>query len=179
MTTVIGFDPGMSGAFAVVGTNIETGRPELRCVVDMPTYEAAVGKKIRRRLDIRGLINLVGDLGPMDFAFVEEVATRPQEGSVGAFSFGKSAGAVEAVAWMAAPVTLIRPQVWKKAVDLPKGATKDQSRQWAIRAFTAQEASFRRKKDDGRAEAALIALAGWKATRVVALASTDRLPQGF
>jgi crossover junction endodeoxyribonuclease RuvC len=49
---------------------------------------------------------------------------------------------------------------WRRAVGLPASATKEQSRGEAIRRFPGHAAMFARVKDDGRAEAALIAIAG-------------------
>ena len=50
------------------------------------------------------------------------------------------------------------PAAWKRAVGLSL-ASKDASRSEAIRRWPAHAACFARVKDDGRAEAALIAVA--------------------
>jgi crossover junction endodeoxyribonuclease RuvC len=55
-------------------------------------------------------------------------------------------------------VTLVKPQKWKKHFSLDKD--KDKSRALANRRFPDNHQDFARKKDDGRAEAALIALYG-------------------
>ncbi len=93
-------------------------------------------------------------------AFIEYVGSRPGEGAVGAFAFGRSRGVVEGVlAACGVPAKHLAPATWKAAVGLPK-ASKDASRSEAIRRWPAHAAFFARVKDDGRAEAALIAVAG-------------------
>jgi crossover junction endodeoxyribonuclease RuvC len=49
---------------------------------------------------------------------------------------------------------------WRRAVGLPVGAKKEQSRGEAIQRFPDHAVMFARVRDDGRAEAALIAVAG-------------------
>ena len=54
------------------------------------------------------------------------------------------------------------PATWKRAVGLPAGreGAKDAARSEAIRRWPAKAGLFARVKDVGRAEAALIAVAG-------------------
>jgi crossover junction endodeoxyribonuclease RuvC len=54
------------------------------------------------------------------------------------------------------------PAAWKRAVGVPPGreGAKDAARSEAIRRWPAKATLFARIKDDGRAEAALIAVAG-------------------
>ncbi len=87
----------------------------------------------------------------------------PQEGAVGAFAFGRSRGVIEGVmAALGLPVTFLTPSCWKRAVGIPPGKTgaKDAARSEAIRRWPTKAALFARVRDDGRAEAALIAVAG-------------------
>jgi crossover junction endodeoxyribonuclease RuvC len=95
-------------------------------------------------------------------AFVELVGARPGEGPAGAFSFGKSLGTIEGVlATLSIPQTLITPAVWKRIVGVPPGKeAKDRARAEAIRRWPSKAALFARKRDDGRAKACLIAIAG-------------------
>jgi crossover junction endodeoxyribonuclease RuvC len=98
-------------------------------------------------------------------AFVEYVGTRPGEGAVGAFSFGRSCGVIEGVLGaLGVRATHISPAWWKRAVGLPVGrdGAKDAARSEAIRRWPDHAGLFARIKDDGRAEAALIAVAGLK-----------------
>jgi crossover junction endodeoxyribonuclease RuvC len=59
-------------------------------------------------------------------------------------------------------VTFLTPPVWKRAIGIPPGkdGAKDAARSEAIRRWPGQAGLFARVKDDGRAEAALIAVAG-------------------
>jgi len=59
-------------------------------------------------------------------------------------------------------VAFLTPPVWKRAVGIPPGkdGAKDAARSEAIRRWPGQAALFARVKDDGRAESALIAVAG-------------------
>jgi crossover junction endodeoxyribonuclease RuvC len=96
-------------------------------------------------------------------AFVEYVGARPGEGAVGAFAFGRARGVVEGVlAAAAVPVAFLTPPTWKREVGIAAGkvGTKDAARSEAVRRWPAKAALFARVKDDGRAEAALIAIAG-------------------
>ena len=96
-------------------------------------------------------------------AFVEFVGARPGEGPTGAFSFGRSCGVIEGVCAAAGlPVAFLTPPTWKRAVGIPpsKDGAKDAARSEAIRRWPDRAALFARVKDDGRAEAALVAVAG-------------------
>jgi hypothetical protein len=96
-------------------------------------------------------------------AFVEFVGARPGEGAVGAFSFGRSRGVVEGVlAAAGVPATMLTSPTWKRAVGIAPGkeGAKDAARSEAIRRWPAHAGLFARVKDDGRAEACLIGIAG-------------------
>ena len=85
----------------------------------------------------------------------------PAKGAVGAFSFGRARGVVEGVlAAAGVRCQFLTPACWKRAVGLPPGRDKDAARGAAIQRWPAKAELFSRKKDDGRAEAALIAIAG-------------------
>jgi crossover junction endodeoxyribonuclease RuvC len=81
-------------------------------------------------------------------------------GAEGAIAFGRSRGVIEGVLGAAGvPVTFIAPAAWKRAVGLSL-ASKDAARSEAIRRWPTHADLFARVKDDGRAEAALIAVTG-------------------
>lgn len=150
----IGIDPGLDGAVCVIcGEDIE--------FLDTPTYQD--GK--RRRLDVSACASLlrefsyhVGGNRPAQ-VFLELVGTRPGEGAVGAFSFGRGLGNWEGIlAALQIPYTLVRPQAWKAVMMPGEPKEKDASRVVARRLFPAQtEESLSRKKDHNRADALLIA----------------------
>ncbi len=151
---VLGIDPGVSGAVALL-----TAEGALIDVVDMPTL--ADGTAGRRAINAPLLAAQVRVWGP-GLAYCEFVGARPGEGAVGAFSFGRCRGVIEGtLGALAVPVQMVAPAWWKRRVGIPPGADKkDAARSEAIRRWPAKAALFARKKDDGRAEAALIAVAG-------------------
>jgi crossover junction endodeoxyribonuclease RuvC len=163
---IIGVDPGIGGAIAVFGS--ESGR--LLTVFDMPVVED--GPKGRRRVNpylLKSELLLTSRTFPAladvenAVAVIEKVGPLPNEGAVGAFSFGVSAGVVFGLmAGIGIPVRFITPQEWKKRLRFPPKADKEFSRGRAIETWPDKAALFARKRDDGRSEAALIALAGSK-----------------
>jgi len=152
---IIGVDIGVRGAIALL--DHQGGLIE---VWDMPCLED--GPKNRRAVNAPLLAELIYKTHATQ-AFVERVGPRPMEGAVGAFAFGNSAGVVRGVlAGAGIPAQLISPPQWKRIVGLPAGkeGAKDRSRSEALRRWPSKAQFFKRKVDDGRAEAALIALAG-------------------
>jgi crossover junction endodeoxyribonuclease RuvC len=150
---VVGIDPGNEGALtllSLVGDVIE--------IQDAPCVEDGV--KGRRTLNAPLLGDILRRWQPSR-AYIELVTARPSDAKVAAFAFGRCRGALEGVCGaLAIPVTMLTVPTWRRAVGLPVGATKEQARGEAIRRWPDHAAFFARKKDDGRAEAALIALAG-------------------
>jgi crossover junction endodeoxyribonuclease RuvC len=61
-------------------------------------------------------------------------------------------------------ITLIAPAAWKRTIGIPPGkdGAKDAARSEALRRWPDKAMLFARVKDDGRAESALLALAGLK-----------------
>jgi hypothetical protein len=155
MGVVLGGDLGIIGAIAAVDDTAG-----LIDVIDMPTLTD--GPAGRRTINAPLLASIMSKWHAR-IAYLEYVAARPGEGAVGAFSFGRSRGVAEGVcAALAIPVAFITPPSWKRAVGIQPGkdGAKDAARAEAIRRWPAHAALFARKKDDGRAEAALIAVAG-------------------
>ena len=152
MKRTIGIDCGLNGAIAV----LDDGK--LVLVRDMPTLTVDINKKSKRQVSPQLLAEIIGNLKP-DQAIVERPAARPGQGVTAMFGFGRSLGVVEGVlAALNVPVTYVAPATWTKAMG--KAAGKDASRQRAIELFPAMSEYFKRVKDDGRAEAVLIAMWG-------------------
>ncbi len=151
---VIGIDPGLGGALALL-----TSDGVLVDIDDMPVL--ADGAAGRRAINAPLLAARVRAWGAGK-AFCELVGPRPGEGAVGAFGFGRSRGIIEGVlGTMGVPVDMVAPAWWKRRIGIPPGADKkDVARSEAIRRWPALADRFARKRDDGRAEAALIAVAG-------------------
>lgn len=156
----IGVDPGAGGALALIRHLHSCGGTKTvqLQVVDMPVHEIN-GK---RRIDLHALVRqmrqwamVYGDIQ----ALVENVSAMPGQSPNGMFWFGYSAAAVQtAIVAADIPLRLVAPQVWKKYYGLKGGKeNKDHARQLACRTFPQCAEVFARKKDDGRAEAALLA----------------------
>ena len=149
---VIGIDPGASGAIALLVSGV------LVSVHDMPTVTVERNKSQKRQVCPAGLSLLMQQLSPHK-AIVEKVGAMPGQGVSSMFSFGRSVGIIEGVlAARQIPVTFVTPQSWQKQSGAAKG--KDGSRQRVMELFPSQAHLFARVKDDGRADAVLIALAG-------------------
>lgn len=158
-TTIIGIDPGKGGAVAIY--SLDTRSIEIH---DMPLLADAKGKS---RLDMHRLMELMASETERTIAVIEQVGTRPGEGAVGAFTFGQMCGAIDMAAIAnALELRRVTPPVWKKHFKLifPKGtsgtAIKAASRGVAQERFPSYARLFARVRDDGRAEAALMALYG-------------------
>jgi crossover junction endodeoxyribonuclease RuvC len=127
-------------------------------VVDMPSTIVKVGKSHRRQISEFWLADILRVYQP-DCAYLERVHALPKQGVTSSFSFGLSYGLVRGVlAALGISVQLITPQEWKRSFRL--GPDKNEARLIAARLFPANASSFTRAKDDGRAEAALLALFG-------------------
>jgi crossover junction endodeoxyribonuclease RuvC len=149
MSYVIGIDPGINGAIAMFRDNV------LFTVVDMPTLEVDSGKTKKRHISAVGLRDILVYY-PTAHVVTEKVGAMPGQGVTSMFNFGRSAGIIEGVvAAMHFPSTYVTPAAWTKAVG--RAAGKDASRMRAMELFPAKADLFKRAKDDGRADAALIA----------------------
>jgi crossover junction endodeoxyribonuclease RuvC len=83
-----------------------------------------------------------------------------KQGVASSYKYGRAVGAIEATLVLCTiPCTILEPSVWKKFHGL-RGKDKELSRQHALQKFPAAHALLARRKDHGRAEAALIALYG-------------------
>jgi crossover junction endodeoxyribonuclease RuvC len=156
MAVILAIDPGASGALAFF--NPETGMLD---VEDMPTLEVKRGNKMKREISPQMLAGIIASRKP-DRAIIELVGAMPGQGVTSMFAFGKSYGlCIGICAGLQIPVEHVTPHKWKKAVGAREG--KDGNRMRAAECFPAYAHLFRRVKDDGRADAALIAF--WAATQ--------------
>jgi hypothetical protein len=151
VTYVIGVDPGVSGAIAFWFSPA----PDRIAVYDTPIAGGEVNTP--------GVASLIRDLcgDPVDdtIAYIERVHSMPGNSGRSMFNFGTAYGDVRGVIGaLRIPTHFVTPQMWKKQFRL--SADKEESRALAIRMFPSCADSFKLKKHDGRAEAALIALYG-------------------
>lgn len=154
MTRIIGIDPGLSGAVAVL-----TGTDSL-AVLDMPTMTVERNGKAKRQVSATELAEIIYTMKNDNcHVFVEKVSAMAGQGVTSVFSFGRSFGMIEGIlAAFKLPVTYVAPATWVKAVG--RGQGKDASRARAMEIFPNNQTDFKRVKDDGRADAALIAYWG-------------------
>jgi crossover junction endodeoxyribonuclease RuvC len=151
MSFVIGIDPGISGAIS----RFDWFTQSLLEVIDMPTLEVDSGKTKKRHISAAGLRDILL-CHPNSHVVIEKVGAMPGQGVTSMFNFGRSAGIIEGVvAALQRPYTYVTPATWTKAVG--RAAGKDASRMRAMELFPAKADLFKRAKDDGRADAALIA----------------------
>ena len=139
---IMAIDPGLSGAVAWFFPS----HPELISAEDLPTAGHEIdAAALRRRVD---------QMHP-NIGLIEAVAARPGQGVTSMFRFGQSFGTIiGVVAGAGIPLHRTSPARWKKHFQL--GSEKEASRALAIRLWP-NSPHFERKKDHGRAEAALIA----------------------
>ena len=160
---VCGIDPGLSGAICFYNT---IGM--ITDIVDIPTFVLPRGGKNKREVDAAKLAAAFSF--PVGHAFVEQVASMPGQGVSSVFAFGKTYGIILGVlAARGVPISFVAPRVWKKGLGVP--AAKDGARARASQLMPAESARWARAKDDGRAEAALIAVWGVKAMNAIANAA--------
>ena len=167
--TILGIDPGLSGALTyLTGDELE--------IFDIPTYQVKRGSRkkrasdplespkniplYKRELDIDAVVRIVNSRAESTaLAIIERVNAMPEQGIASTFQFGRTAGILEGiVASNFIAREYVVPRVWRAKVGVRGG--KDGSRSRASELFPASAALWARKKDDGRAESALIALYG-------------------
>lgn len=147
MKTILGIDPGMKGAMSFYD-GVEL------LIYDMPTFEI----KGRNHLDAQKIKEILIQQKP-DFCCIEKLTPMPKAGGLQGFSMGKTEGFWLGIfTGLNIPFTEIRPAQWKKTVQCP--ADKDGARMRASQLLPNFSHNWDRKKDDGRAESALIAYYG-------------------
>lgn len=155
---IIGIDPGLSGALALVGSQ------GLQDMQDMPVMPRSAGGTVKQQVNAAALHAQVkawvnGHDKNEFIVFFERVNAMPKQGSASTFSLGHTSGIIEGVicAYGLAH-EIITPQTWKRHFKLT--SDKDAARALAQRYYPA--ASLGRKRDHNRAESLLIARYGWE-----------------
>ena len=149
---IIGIDPGLSGAIAVLENN------KVIKIFDIPVMSE--GKKNKRQLNSALLVNLLKENIQKDedvTVVVEQVNAMPGQGVTSMFNFGQTFGALKGIcASLGLPIFFVRPSKWKKHFDLIN-SQKDSSRTKAIEMYPSLSSELSRKKDVNKADAILIA----------------------
>ena len=148
---IVGIDPGKTGAMAIV-------HPDGAVLLyDVPTINLKGKDKPAwsewSRSWCMGL-----DLAVPDMVVIEDIAARPGQGVTSMFTFGRTLGFAHGLvaATTSCPVHFVTPSVWKGKLGLlnsSKGASREKARTFYPRAAC----HLTRVKDDGRAEAILLA----------------------
>lgn len=157
MNYIIGVDPGLSGAVAVLS-------PISGCIAihDMPIAKVKKGKNEIMAGPLAEIIREY-DAGEV---WLESVHAMPAQGVSSSFSFGDSFGVVKGIAaGLSIPLRLVTPQAWKKHHGILR-SDKDVARTVASQLYPKVE--LHRKKDIGRADALLIARYGLDQLRAAA-----------
>ncbi|XP_035541416.1 Holliday junction resolvase MOC1, chloroplastic-like isoform X2 [Juglans regia] len=140
---VLGIDPDIHGALALL-KSVESGSSAQ--VFDSPHLQVLVGKRVRRRLDAKSIVQLLRSLDAPSgtTAYIEQSIPFPQDGKQCLLCYGKN--------------NLHHPegglQRWWILTQ------QDDSRRLASTLFPSLSPLLKRKKDHGRAEALLIAAYG-------------------
>ncbi|KAF2582470.1 hypothetical protein F2Q68_00002058 [Brassica cretica] len=133
-------------------------------VFDTPYLPVLVGKRVRKRLDAKSIVQLIRslDIPSGSTAYIEQSTPFPKDGKQGwysgGFGFGFWIGTLVTSGFSVVPVP---SALWKRYFQLAGGnCTKDDSRRVASELFPLLSSQLQRKKDHGRAEALLIAAYG-------------------
>ena len=149
---VIGIDPGLSGAIAVLEEKRVLG------IFDMPVM--AEGKKNKRQLNSAQLVNVIkANINQNEeiSVVVEQVNAMPGQGVTSMFNFGQTFGAIKGVcAALKLPIYFVRPSKWKKHFELIN-SSKDSSRTKVIEMYPTLSDQLSKKKDVNKSDAILIA----------------------
>ena len=157
---VVGIDPGLSGAVAMLVDG------KYQAVADLPIKVDSAGSKT---ICAHGVACLLRDFKP-DLVVIELVNAMPRKnaktgqmvkmGAQSMFTFGRGFGLVEAAAAIQNfDIEYVRPAAWKRKAGLIN-ANKDTHREKATELFPKAAYELRLKKHDGRADALLIARYG-------------------
>lgn len=175
MKTVLGIDPGVNGAFALLmppfaaGGPFTTEQPRSLFVWDMPVSIVKVGGKERKRVDGGGLIKLVSQIMFWEptAVVIEQVSGHKAQAAASGFEFGYSVGLLhQTFKALGVPFEVVAPSAWKRAmkVDADKKFAvaradelmPDLREHWRVPHKTQKKAPPVVRPD--RAEAALLAL---------------------
>ena len=149
---IIGIDPGLSGAIAVLEDI------KVLSLFEMPVM--AEGKKNKRQLNSAQLVNIIKENTNDEeeiAVIVEQVNAMPGQGVTSMFNFGQTFGAIKGVcAALGLPIFFVRPSKWKKHFELIN-SSKDSSRTKVKEMYPSLSSQLAKKKDVNKSDAILIA----------------------
>ena len=149
---IIGIDPGIQGALAILDNE------KVIDIVDLPVMSE--GKKNKKQLNgaylsdylKKHILNIENTV-----VVVEQVNAMPGQGVTSMFNFGQTFGVIKGIcAALKIPIYFVRPSKWKKHFDLIR-SSKDASRTKVIEMYPALSNLLSKKKDVNKSDAILIA----------------------
>ena len=149
--SILAIDPGQTGGLVVVDVYQEG--PRIRTALPMPL--TTVNQK--KALDIQAVLEWLPVISSIDVGVIELVHAMPKQGVSSSFQFGRMFGAAETAIYLIDKQAYVSPRTWKTALNLSND--KHASIDLATRIF-GKKAAMRwwpLRKDEGIAEAALIA----------------------
>lgn len=142
---VVGIDPGLTGAAAVIG-------PDGHSIDDLPILRV----HSKGYLDSYALRNWIMQWGPR-LIVIELAGSRQMQGVASISQNWLTYGGVVATAMtLDCPVEIVSPLKWKRALGLI-GKDKEASRAKALKLYPTLADMLKRKMDHNRAEAVLLA----------------------
>jgi crossover junction endodeoxyribonuclease RuvC len=164
---VLGIDPGVTGAWAVIELDKVTGKPRLLEIGDLPVKAFKMSKRTTHRIDVKALGDLLEELTAYDYETdtqgfdricVERLSGGPGITSSTSFSLGWTAATIDTVlTTLGLAHDTVPPSAWKRSLLVP--ADKSAAKRRATMLF-GHDKGWPREKDHNRAEAAMIALYG-------------------
>lgn len=150
-----GIDPGKTGALAILypDNHVE--------FLDVPRITVR-GKDTVAWAQWQSDWSLALAFAGVDNAIIEDVASRPGQGVSSMFKFGRTLGFAHAIVLSVQPrpaVQFVTPAQWKGKLGL-LNSSKGASREKAVNLYPSTRSDLTRVKDDGRAEALLMAHLG-------------------
>ena len=149
---IIGIDPGLSGAIAILENN------KVLNIFEIPVMSE--GKKNKNQLNSAQLVNIIKKHilpNGETFVIVEQVSAMPGQGVTSMFNFGQTFGSIKGIcAALGLPIFYVRPAKWKKHFELIN-SSKDASRTKVIEMYPSISSRLTKKKDVNKADAVLIA----------------------
>ena len=147
---IYGIDPGFTGAVSIYDTELDS-----LIIHDIPVVKSPKGKTLINLPELLSILNNTENQPSL--AAIELVNAMPNQGVSSTFRFGQGFGQLQmGIVASKLPIEYVTPRRWKKYFDLSRD--KGESRRLAKLCFPNHAHYFKRVKDDGRAEAALIGL---------------------
>jgi crossover junction endodeoxyribonuclease RuvC len=151
---ILGVDPGFKGGIAIYDLKLEM----IIAVAAMPLTKMGNGDK--DWINGEALADLIEPYAlDLEYAVIEQPSAMPGQGVTGMFRFGYTCGIIHGVvAAFNCPIAFVKPSVWKCALNLDRD--KNKAREFASLKFPYMASHWKRAKDDGLAEAAILAWFG-------------------